>query len=117
MPRRFCICSGCPGCKPAGCGRLFDRDATHTQRCPACQPAASRARNARGNTTQRGYGAGHQALRRQLAEAFVPGQPCWRCGKPIASLDDAQLGHDDQDRSRYRGLEHVRCNEATSGRR
>jgi len=117
MPQRFCICTGCPGCKPAGCGKLFDRDATRTQRCPRCQPAATAARNARGNTTQRGYGSDHQALRRQLLGQFVPGQLCWRCGKPIASIDDAQLGHDDQDRSRYRGLEHVRCNEATAGRR
>lgn len=107
MPKRFCLT----------CGKLFDRDLTGTQRCPACQPAATAARNARGNTTRRGYGSPHQALRKQLLEQFEPGQPCARCGKPIRSKADAQLGHDDQDRSRYKGLEHVRCNEATAGRR
>lgn len=107
MPKRFCI----------GCGTLYDRDATRTQRCPNCQPAATAARNARGNTTRRGYGSQHQALRRQLLDAFQPGQPCARCGQPIRAKADAQLGHDDHDRSRYRGLEHVACNEATSGRR
>jgi DNA-directed RNA polymerase subunit RPC12/RpoP len=107
MPKRFCL----------DCGRLFDRDATGTQRCPQCQPAATARRQARGSTAARGYGAAHQRLRRQLLGAFEPGQPCARCGKPIASADDAQLGHLDGDRGRYRGLEHVRCNEATSGRR
>lgn len=107
LPRRFCLT----------CGRLFDRDATGTQRCPRCQPAATAARQTRPNTTSRGYGSHHQALRARLLAEFVPGQPCARCGRPITSKDDAQLGHDDQDRSRYRGLEHMLCNEATSGRR
>ena len=117
MPKRFCICRGCAGCGTAGCRALFDRDDTGTQRCPRCQPAATAARNARANTTRRGYGSDHQRLRKQLLDVFVPGQPCARCGLPIAGKDDAQLGHDDQDRSRYRGLEHVACNEATAGRR
>jgi len=99
------------------CHRLYDRDATGTQRCPRCQPAATAARQARPNTTRRGYGSQHQAKRKQLLEQFVPGQPCARCGKPITTVGDAQLGHDDHDRSRYRGLEHIRCNEATTGRR
>ena len=107
MPQRWCI----------GCGALFDRDSTGTQRCPACQPAATAARNARGNTTARGYGRRHQAERARRLAAFQPGQPCARCGRPIWTKADAQFGHDDRDRSRYRGLEHVRCNEATAGRR
>jgi hypothetical protein len=98
------------------CGRLFNRDATNTWRCPTHQAAADRKRNARGNTTARGYGAAHQRKREQLLAAFQPGQPCARCGQPIASADDADLGHDDSDRSQYRGLEHKRCNRATSGR-
>lgn len=101
MPKRFCI----------GCKRLYDRDLTGTQRCPACQPAATAARNARGNTTRRGYGSQHQALRKQLLDAFEPGQPCARCGKPIMRKDDAQLGHRDGQRG-YRGLEHTLCNES-----
>ena len=102
MPKRFCL----------DCNQLFDRDATGTQRCPRCQPAATAARQARGNTTRRGYGSAHQRLRRQLLDAFEPGQPCARCGKPITSKDDAQLGHLKGKRG-YRGLEHVLCNENT----
>jgi hypothetical protein len=117
MPKRFCICTGCTACGPGRCGKLFDRDDTSTQRCARCQPAATAAIQARPNTTRRGYGAAHQRLREQLIAAFQPGQPCARCGRPIASKDDAQLGHDDHDRTRYRGLEHVQCNEATAGRK
>jgi DNA-directed RNA polymerase subunit RPC12/RpoP len=106
MPKRWCI----------GCGDLFDLDTTGTLRCPACQAIATAKRQARPNTTRRGYGTPHQKLRARLLAAFQPGQPCARCGKPIRTKADAQLGHIDADRSRYRGLEHVRCNEATSGR-
>lgn len=105
MPKRFCI----------GCKKLFDRALTGTMRCPACQASADRKRNARPNTTARGYGAQHQALRSQLLEAFRPGQACARCGRPIASKDDADLGHaDGQDG--YRGLEHRRCNRGAPSR-
>lgn len=116
MPKRWCQCRGCPACKPGGCGALFDLDATGTLRCPGCQQLATARRQARPNTTSRGYGAKHQRLREQLLASFQRGQLCARCGRPITSRSDAQLGHDDHDRTRYRGLEHVRCNEATSGR-
>lgn len=118
MPKRFCQCRGCTACGGDGQahGALFDLDTTNTLRCPACQAVATSKRQARPNTTSRGYGAKHQALRRKLLQKFVPGQPCARCRLPIRSRADAQLGHLDGDRSRYRGLEHVACNEATSGR-
>jgi hypothetical protein len=106
MPKRWCI----------GCGDLFDLDLTGTLRCPACQATATAKRQARPNTTRRGYGGAHQKLRAKLLAEFVPGQLCARCRKPITTKADAQLGHVDADRSRYRGLEHTRCNEATSGR-
>jgi hypothetical protein len=116
VPKRWCICRGCTACGDH-CGRLFDRDLTGTMRCPRCQPAADHARNTRSNTTTRGYGSRHQALRRKLLDQFQPGQPCARCGKPIWTKTDAQLGHDDHDRSRYNGLEHIACNEATTKRK
>lgn len=102
MPRRFCIelIEGEP------CAAIFDGP---TQRCPPHQAAADKRRNTRTNTTARGYGAAHQAERARLLAAFRPGQPCARCGKPITTKNDADLGHTD-DRGGYRGLEHRRCN-------
>lgn len=116
MPQRFCICPGCNGCGTERCGRLFDRDTTGTQRCPRCQPSATAARQARTNTTRRGYGSQHQRLRQQYVDAFMAGQPCVRCGKPIAHVDDADLGHADGQRG-YRGLEHSWCNRGASRRK
>ena len=106
MPKRFCL----------DCHQLFDRDTTGTQRCPEHQAIADRKSNARANTTSRGYGTPHQRKRRQLLEQFQPGQPCARCGKPITSSDDADLGHADGQQG-YRGLEHRACNRGASRRR
>jgi hypothetical protein len=75
-------------------------------RCPPCERTRDAAR---GTTTQRGYGTSHQRARRQHAAAFRPGQPCARCGRPIATLEQADLGHND-DRTGYNGLEHAACN-------
>jgi uncharacterized C2H2 Zn-finger protein len=107
LPQRFCL----------DCKKLFDRDLTGTMRCPRCQVVADRQRDAqRGSTAQRGYGSAHQRKRAELVAAFVPGQPCARCGRPIARAEDADLGHTD-DRSGYRGLEHAaECNRAAGGK-
>ena len=72
-----------------------------------------------GKTTERGYGAQHQATLKRERAAFRAGQPCARCGQPIWSLwmldasgrrvSAVDLGHNDG-RDGYIGLEHRRCN-------
>lgn len=76
-----------------------------------------------GGTTARGYGAAHQRERarwRPRVDALKV--TCWRCDEliiPDHSVrgDGWDLGHDDNDRSKYAGPEHVDCNRATRGRR
>jgi hypothetical protein len=68
-------------------------------------------------TVQRGYGRAHRDVRARWALIVATGrQTCWRCGHVIARGESWDLGHDDADRSRYRGPEHVACNRATAGR-
>lgn len=80
----------------------------------------------RPTSTQRGYGHAHQQLRKKVAREVIAGTAyCWRClseGKTkeeawIAPDGEWDLGHDDDDRSRYRGAEHRSCNRATGSRR
>jgi hypothetical protein len=73
---------------------------------------------ARGNTTSRGYGAKHQALRKKVAITVKAGRAvCWRCGQPILPGMLWDLGHDDYDRTVYRGPECRRCNRAAGARK
>ncbi|OMC02162.1 hypothetical protein [Mycolicibacterium fortuitum] len=78
-----------------------------------------------GSTAQRGYGYQHKKLREQVKPLVDAGQAhCWRCLANGLSPDEARikpgepwdLGHDDDDRTKYRGPEHERCNRATAGR-
>ncbi len=72
-----------------------------------------------GSTVARGYGADHKRLRAQLQAVVDAGEAvCWRCGRWINPEDPAgwHLGHDDDDRSIYRGVEHVRCNAGAPAR-
>jgi hypothetical protein len=64
-----------------------------------------------GNTHQRGYGHAHQQLRADWARRVATGSiHCARCGRPIAPHEKWDLGHDDWDRTQYRGPEHRTCN-------
>ena len=67
---------------------------------------------------QRGYGAKHQNLRQSWQHRFDHGAvvACARCGRPIFKGMAWDLGHDDHDRSRYTGPEHVKCNRGASRR-
>lgn len=67
---------------------------------------------------ERGYGKEHLALRREWAKVVDRGEAfCWRCGIWIEPGMKWHLGHDDHDRSVYRGPECVPCNTSTAASR
>lgn len=86
---------------------------------------------ARASTSERGYGAKHQALRRRWAPVVKRGEAvCARCGKWIPADPSVvrcprcgrfhlgwDLGHDDRDRSVWSGPEHECCNRGTATHR
>lgn len=68
-------------------------------------------------THERGYGRPHQLKRAEYQKVVDAGAAeCWRCGKPIRPGDDWHLGHDDHDRTKYRGVECPACNLEHGGR-
>lgn len=70
-----------------------------------------------GNTTERGYGHKHQVKRREYQKVVDAGAAeCWRCGVPIPPGGEWQLGHDPADRTKYKGVECIPCNEGDGGR-
>ncbi|UTI62235.1 hypothetical protein NBH00_12740 [Paraconexibacter antarcticus] len=70
------------------------------------------------STTDRGYNYAHKRLRRRWAREVEQGHvACARCRRLIQPGEPWDLDHDDQDRSRYIGPSHARCNRATAGRR
>lgn len=72
-----------------------------------------------GRTINNGYGKEHKRLRAAIAQRMRAGEifRCWRCGQLINPRLPWDLGHDDADRTRYRGPEHVACNRAHTRRR
>ena len=101
MARRPCAEPGCP-------------TITDATRCPTHTRARDRAR---GTRQERGYGAAHDRLRADYQRRMDRGETfeCWRCGDDI-DPERWHLGHDDYDRTVYRGPECVPCNTATRGR-
>jgi hypothetical protein len=84
----------------------------------APQRRAVRRQTSRASTTARGYGRSHQKLRARIAPTVAAGlATCWRCGERIAAGEKFHLGHDDDDRTKYRGPEHVKCNVGAAQRR
>lgn len=96
-------------CTEPGCGELV-KDG----RCDEHRRARDRAR---GTAAQRGYGQAHRSLRASWQRRMDDGERvlCWRCERPVDPTA-WQLGHCDNDRTRYHGPEHVACNLATAGR-
>jgi hypothetical protein len=100
--RRICGKTGCPN--PAT-GRY-------------CTQHNREADKARGSREARGYTNAH----RELRKAFIPEHQagtltCWRCKQIIPANEPFDLGHDDEDRTIYRGPEHTRCNRSAAGKR
>lgn len=99
--KRICSKPGCPVAGPAGL-------------CPAHQAEADKAR---GTKTQRGYGPEHQAERKRQYSLVQAGTVrCARCRELIRPGDAWHLDHDDDDRTRYIGPSHARCNTSAGGR-
>lgn len=97
------------------CPTIIPRD-SYRGLCPPCRAAYDKQR---GTSAERGYGANHQAHRRDAEAALQRGETltCWRCGGPITRAADMHIGHDDEDRSITRGPEHTNCNLAAAGRK
>lgn len=71
----------------------------------------------RGTSTQRGYDSKHQSLRKQWRQRIDRGGvSCASCGLPIHPQAPFDLGHTN-DRTAYKGAEHVHCNRSDGGRR
>lgn len=67
-----------------------------------------------GRTTAQGYGTQHQRLRKLWVPYVEAGHvTCWRCRELIEPGSKWHLGHDDHNRSLYRGPEHEGCNVRT----
>lgn len=99
---RVCNIPGCPNPTEAS------RCTTHRQQYE----------QQRGSRQQRGYDAEHDKLRARWAQLVEGGTvTCWRCGNLIHPGTAWDLGHDDHDRTKYRGPEHAnQCNRAAAGR-
>ncbi len=93
------------------CGADFNRRQHNQIYCsPDCRPS-NRWRDHVASADERGYGREHRALRRQWAKVVAKGEThCWRCGVWLNPAEPWHLGHDDDDRSQYRGPECVPCN-------
>jgi len=82
------------------------------------RPKRAGRRPAQASTAERGYGTRHKRVREQLRPLVLAGGvKCHRCGQEIRPGEPWDLGHDDNDRSRYTGPEHRACNRATAARR
>lgn len=95
-------------CAEPGCPVITDG-----RRCPTHTRTTDQAR---GTRQARGYGRAHDIERARWASAVRRGGVyCSRCHEPIAPDEPWHLDHSD-DRSRYLGPSHARCNLAAGGR-
>ena len=72
-------------------------------------------------STQKGYGAAPQRLRREVKRKVDRGGViCWRCGQSIHPAEPWDLGHSDHRLAKhlgslYAGAEHRRCSRTAGG--
>ena len=99
------------------CGKEFTQRRYNQRYCsPECKPSYTGRKVA--TPEERGYGKEHARLRREWAKIVAQGNThCWRCGTWIDPAEPWHLGHDDHDRSIYRGPECVHCNTSTAASR
>lgn len=67
------------------------------------------------STSDRGYGADHQRIRKALLDEAY-GQSCHHCGHPMLPGQSLDLDHTG-DRTAYRGFAHASCNRRDGARR
>lgn len=98
-------------CPAQGCPRIITGTARY------CPTHAREYEGRRGTPTQRGYGAGHRALRADWQRRIDAGEPvtCATCPTVLkgAAWD---LGHT-EDRTGYIGPQCLTCNRSDGGRR
>lgn len=96
------------------CGRQYQPKRKDQRFCrTACRDRklGARRRVRRGTTTQRGYGAPHRRERERWRPVVEAGDAtCCRCHKRIPPDAAWHLDHDDNDRTRYRGVACATCN-------
>jgi hypothetical protein len=64
------------------------------------------------------YSYAHRQLRKRWAKVVEAGEAhCWRCGRWLHPQGPWDLGHDDRDKSVYRGPECLPCNRGTAAAR
>lgn len=129
LPQGKAICLGCrrwlhtlakPPSRPrecATCGSSFQPNGAQKYCAPKCRPRKFDTRD-RPSATERGYGQEHRKLRKRWAKRVAAGGVrCWRCDYPINPGDQWDLGHDDHDRTIWRGAECIPCNRGTAANR
>lgn len=105
----------------AGCGAVVRRRKGSAEE-PMCRPCRSAHQaqlpGRKLTSVEKGYDWQHKLLRAEFMDRMKRGErfDCWRCDVRIDPSLPWDLGHDDEDRTVYRGPEHVGCNRGKSPR-
>ena len=98
-------------CPHTRCPNLIPRSARY------CPEHAVDYETRRGSRQARGYGASHDRERTRIAHLVEHLQAhCAKCGLIVLPTESWDLGHN-EDRTRWTGAEHARCNRSDGGRK